>query len=77
MSMNLLYEIETKNGRIIYEDFEFQTPTNLTYEVLATEDKKEQFEIIKAYIIKNNISTYIIEDIKNNLFNSDTILGQI
>lgn len=48
MSMNLAFEV--KGGGIV--DFPFQTPTDLSYAVLATKGYKKQLALIDAEMKK-------------------------
>lgn len=49
MSMNLYFETVDGLG---FVDFPFQTPTDLTYEVLAAEGTEERLSIIKREMDK-------------------------
>lgn len=60
MSMNLIFQ--TKNGEH-FEEFPFQTPTNMTYAVLAEKTKEKQLDIIKSYTF--------------SLFNDDTEFAEM
>lgn len=51
MSMNLIYEHIDEDGEYVAcSDFPFQSPTDLTYKVLATNDKAEQIKIMREYL---------------------------
>ena len=49
MSMNLIFNVKGGAGCV---DFPFQTPTSLTYQVLAAESKQKQLQVIYDYIDK-------------------------
>lgn len=65
MSMNLA--LETQEGIMI--DFPFQTPTDLTMEVLALETKEEQTELVVDYIATSSwptsIKKQLVEEIES------------
>ena len=50
MSMNLYFYSKIHNLDV---DFPFQTPTELSYEVLREKSNKKRLEIIKIYIEEN------------------------
>ena len=81
MSMNIIYEIQGKN-RVFYQDFEFQTPTQLTYKILAQETKEEQLKVIYEYMQQTfaddvEYMDILYNRIKENLLDEYTVLGKI
>lgn len=77
MSMNLIGSIE---GHCV--EFPFQTPTNLTYKVLAIENRQTRFEIIADWINQESgwhedIKQEKIEETRRFLFSDKLNLGMI
>lgn len=44
--MNLIFYVMLPNGTKTYRDFPFQSPTDMTYKVLAGKTKEEQCQIL-------------------------------
>lgn len=81
MSMNIIYRIQL-GKKIVYEDFEFQTPSDLTEKILEKTTKKEQLEIIYEYMKKTfdddleymeTIYSYIVGNLNDELTTLDEI----
>lgn len=82
MSMNLTYDYYDLNGSFIsMEEFEFQTPTSLTYEVLKIKNKNEQILCIENQLKKWSWDideiNYTISNIRSRLNNPRVKLGMI
>ena len=60
MSLTLMYRHELESGKVVFENFPFQTPTNITTEVLAA-NKEEQLRILWNFLLKSN---WLIEDVR-------------
>jgi len=83
MSMNLIWC--DKNGRF-KKDFQYQTPTELTYKVLNETNKDKQFELISENFMeridhkdKDDVewATEKMDEIKELLFDDNYVLGMI
>jgi hypothetical protein len=77
MSMNLVFE--TKSHHII--DFPFQTPTNLTYSVLALKTNEERLKLLQEHIEKcgwdSDIKVQVMEEIKSLMASPELKLSYI
>jgi len=52
MSMNLIYKYTVKSKSFNLLEFEYQTSTEVTYKVLATNDKSLQLKIIEEDLVR-------------------------
>lgn len=64
MSMNLYFEDES--GTL--HDFPFQTPTDLTWEIVKLEDKTEQYNALCSYIACTEWEEWHKEHVKDSIF---------
>ena len=82
MSMNLTYEFYGDNGEFIdMADFEFQTPTDLTFAVLKMNTKDEQVDAIAKFLKDHDWSEENLNDavseMKRKLSHKSVKLGMI
>ena len=83
MSMNLIWRDKNDSFK---EDFQYQTPTNLTYDVLNENNKEKQLELIQNDFMKridpedlNDVewAKEKMDEIKEFLFDDNYVLGMI
>ena len=77
MSMNLIFE--TKNGHLV--DFPFQTPTDLTYEVLRYDNQYFQYCVLDHYVKERDSANFshkeVMGQIEDMLFDHNLKLTMI
>ncbi|KFZ25799.1 MAG: hypothetical protein KQ78_02004 [Candidatus Izimaplasma bacterium HR2] len=73
MSMNLI--IEYHGGG--YGVFPFQTPTKLTYRVVALKTQKEQYAELEKYMKERDFPDYIYQEVKDVVFSDNSKLNYI
>lgn len=64
MALTLMYRHELESGKVVFEAFPFQTPTDITTDVLVATSKEEQLRILWNFLVKAN---WLIEDIREVL----------
>lgn len=79
MSMNLIFTI--KDCPISSVEFPFQTPTDLTYDVLNAKSMEEKLELIKNCLIQwdteEQMINEILEEVESLLLNDKLELSMI
>ena len=73
MSINL--DIEYHGGG--YGDFPFQTPSELTYRVLALKTQEEQYTELEKYMKERDFPEYVYQEVKDAVFSDNSKLGCI
>jgi len=72
MSMNLVF-VKKVDGEAVYKDFPFQTPTNLTFDVLDAGSKEKRLDLIQNYIDGcdwgPSVTERVMEKIKHHIEN--------
>ena len=73
MSINLF--IEHHGGG--YSDFPFQTPTELTYRILALKTQEEQYTELEKYMKERDFPEYVYQEVKDAVFSKNSKLTYI
>ena len=66
MSMNLHFKVKGGAG---FVDFPFQTPTTLSYAVLAESDREKRLKLIREYLGKHAYTVKLIREIRELMEN--------